>query len=168
MFFTNFLNIEYWNDSYYVIRLLIKFRTMAGSVRANYIIRTSGTDQTRGKKEEERKKKEKSARTRARENGHCQKVDVAIAAFFRSRCQLIPLRHRFNLRHPFKCHEYTFHSVASRRWIENTRRFPRFRREYPGRWVTSFNFWKRYYATRLTTKSRRVSVIHHCTDSQEY
>lgn len=69
---------------------------------------------------------EKKEGERELENGHCQKVDVAIAVFFRSRCQPRPPCHRFNLRHPFKCHEYTFRSVPSRRRTENTRRFPLF------------------------------------------
>lgn len=61
-----------------------------------------GEEWKEGGKGEERKGR------RASYTLDCQKVDVAIAAFFRSRCQLGPLCHRFNLRHPFKCHEYTF------------------------------------------------------------
>lgn len=80
-----------------------------------------GEEWKEGGKGEERK------RRRASYTLDCQKVDVAIAAFFRSRCQLGPLCHRFNLRHPFKCHEYTFRSVPSRRPTENTARFPRIR-----------------------------------------
>lgn len=77
---------------------------------------------------------------------------------FVRRCQLGPLCHRFNLRHPFKCHEYTFRSVPSRRPTENTTRFPRIRGWNSAGESLFETFRNEYYASLLGERNINQNI----------